>query len=399
MSADPIRFEPAALLAEASGKTGGLTDFGDPSFRKGLAVFCRSLEDEAKLSPLGRQLLYQKVIELLTNRLGIENWYMRHPEIENETLAPPLVIVGLPRTGTTLLQRLLSCDPQFYSMPWWESRYPVPFAGEDLRAPEQRIAQARAEVKVMIEAMPKLLSIHPMDADQADEEAMLMEHSFIAAMNTYACIPGYMGWLARVDERPAYAYLKRMLKFLQWQKRQRGIVAERWVLKTPHHLLRMELLLEVFPGVRVIQTHRDPLETIPSIASFIHTLWCIYSNDAAPAAAGHEWSELMARALKHTMTVRGRQPASFFDVNFVDTVKRPFEVVRDIYAFAGLPLTAQAERAMQDWTADNRRDTRAAHDYRLETFGLSEAQIKRDFAEYRARYIEPSRKFKEPKDQ
>jgi hypothetical protein len=385
------RFEPEALLAEASANAGGLRDFGDPGFREGLAVFCRALEREAELSPLGRQLLHQKIIELLTNRLGIEDWYKRHPEIDDEVLAPPLVIVGLPRTGTTLLQRLLSCDPRFYSMPWWESRYPVPFAGEDLRAPKQRIEQARAEVKAMIEAMPKLLSIHPMDADQADEEVMLMEHSFIAAMNSYVCIPTYMDWLARVDERPAYADLKRMLKFLQWQKRQRGIVAERWVLKSPHHLLRMALLLDVFPGVRVIQTHRDPLETIPSIASFIHTLWCIYSNRAEPVTAGREWSALMARALQHTMSVRDRRPEVFFDVAFTDTVERPFEVVRDIYAFAGLRLVPETERAMQRWSEANRRDTRATHDYQLQTFGLSEAQIRQDFAEYRKRCIKSRR--------
>jgi hypothetical protein len=382
-----IRFDPETLLAAASAKTNGLSDFGEPSFREGLAVFCRSLETEARLSPLGRQLLQQKILELLGNRLGIEDWYRRHPEIGRETLAPPLVIVGLPRTGTTLLQRMLACDPQFYSMPWWESRYPVPFPGESLQAPEQRIAQARAEVRQMIEAMPKLLSIHPMDADQADEEVMLMEHSFIAALNSYAYVPGYMAWLAQADERPAYAYLVRMLKFLQWQKRQRGIVAQRWVLKAPHHLLRMHLLLETFPGVRVIQTHRDPLETIPSIASFLHTLWCIYSDEAEPGAAGREWSALMARALAHTMAVRDTAPQRFFDVQFIDTVKRPLEVVRDIYAFAGLKLTPRAESAMHHWLEVNRRGTRAAHEYSSETFGLDPEQLKCDFAEYRRRYV------------
>ncbi len=381
-----IRFEPQALLAEAAQKM-QLADFGEPSFREGLAVFCDALEAEAQLSDLGRTLLHQKIIELLGNRLGIEDWYRRHPEIEDEPLAAPLVIVGLPRTGTTLLQRLLAQDPQFYSMPWWESRYPVPFAGEDLREPAQRIEQARAEVKVMVEAMPKLLTIHPMDADQADEEVMLMEHTFMAAMNTYACIPRYMDWLARVDERPAYAYLRRMLKFLQWQKRQRGLQASRWVLKAPHHLLRMRLLLETFPGARVIQTHRDPVDTIPSIASFLDTLWRIYSDRVDPTAAGREWSTLMAKAFRHTMQVRDADPAPFFDVRFEDTVKRPLAVVREIYAWAGLQLGADAETAMRHWLDDNRRGNRAAHEYDREAFGLDAAQLQRDFAEYRSRHL------------
>jgi len=385
MSSAP-RFAPEALLREAVEKT-GLSDFGEPSFREGLDAFCRALENEAQLSEFGRGLLHQKVIELLTNRLGIEEWYRRHPEIEDESIGAPLVIVGLPRTGTTLLQRLLSQDPQFYSMPWWESRYPVPFPGEDLKAPTQRIEQARAEVKVMVEAMPKLMTIHPMDADQADEEVMLMEHSFIAAMNTYACIPSYMAWLSQTDERPAYAYLKRMLKFLQWQKRQRGITAQRWVLKAPHHLLRMHILLEIFPGARVVQTHRDPVDTIPSIASFLDTLWRIYSNDVDPTAAGREWSELMARAFRHTMKVREQQPQAFFDVRFLDTVKRPLEVARDIYAWAGFTLAPETQAAMQRWLDDNGRANRAAHEYDSEAFGLDPEQLKKDFAEYRARYV------------
>jgi hypothetical protein len=385
MSSAP-RFAPEALLREAVEKT-GLSDFGEPSFREGLDVFCRALENEAQLSDFGRGLLHQKVIELLTNRLGIEEWYRRHPEIEDENIGAPLVIVGLPRTGTTLLQRLLSQDPQFYSMPWWESRYPVPFPGEDLKAPTQRIEQARAEVKVMVEAMPKLMTIHPMDADQADEEVMLMEHSFIAAMNTYACIPSYMAWLSQTDERPAYAYLERMLKFLQWQKRQRGITAQRWVLKAPHHLLRMHILLEIFPGARVVQTHRDPVDTIPSIASFLDTLWRIYSNDVDPTAAGREWSELMARAFRHTMKVREQQPQAFFDVRFLDTVKRPLEVAREIYAWAGFTLAPETEAAMQRWLDDNCRASRAAHEYDSEAFGLDPEQLRKDFAEYRARYV------------
>lgn len=386
MSTEP-RFEPQALLAEATRQADGLTDFGDTSFRPALDVLCRSLEEEAKLSPLGRQLLHHKLVEMLVNRLRIEAWFRDHPEIEQEKVGAPLVIVGLPRTGTTLLQRVLSCDPQLYSMPWWESRYPVPFPGESLRDPAPRVERARGEVAVMVEAMPKLLSIHPMNADEADEEVMLMEHSFMAAFNAYAHVPSYMAWLDRADETPAYAYLKRLLKFLQWQKRQRGIVAQRWVLKAPHHLLRMRLLLQTFPGATIIQTHRDPVDTIPSIASFIETLWRIYSSDIDASAAGHEWSDLMVRAFHHTMQVRDANPAPFFDVRFQDTVKQPFEVVRAIHAFAGLTLTADAERRMQAWLERNRRDSRAAHEYETAHFGLTAGQLQRDFADYRARYI------------
>lgn len=385
-----LRLQPDALERAALDQAGGLRNLGDPSYRKGLEVLCDSLNREAKLSDFGHGLLQHKLIELLINRLRIEEFFRLHPEIEQEIIAPPVVIVGLPRTGTTLLQRVLSCDPNLYSMHWWESRYPVPFPGEDLKNPAERIERARGEVKVMVDAMPKLMAIHPMDADQADEEVMLMEHSFMSSFNAYANVPSYMKWLHSTDETPAYDYLKRVLKFLQWQKRQRGIVATRWVLKAPHHLLRMALLLKEFPGAQIIQTHRDPVETIPSIASFIDTLWRIYSAEADSAAAGKEWNDLMARAFHHTMDVRAINPKPFLDVNFVDTVKKPFEVVRAIYAHTGMTLTPQAEQAMHRWMEQNRRDNRAAHDYNPADFGLSEAQLKHDFAYYRSHHIEPA---------
>ncbi len=380
-------FDPGRLEAEATQQAGGLSNFGDASYRRGLEVLCHSLDAEAKLSDFGRGLLWHKFVELLVNRLRIEDWFVRHPEIASEVLAAPLVIVGLPRTGTTLLQRLIAQDPSLYSMRWWESRYPVPLPGEDLAHPSERMERARAEVKVMVDAMPKLMAIHPMDADEADEEVMLMEHSFMAAFNAYANVPGYMQWLHASDETPAYDYLKRLLKFLQWQKRQRGITGQRWVLKAPHHLLRMGLLLKLFPGAQIIQTHRDPVDTIPSIASFIHTLWSIYGTAPDATAAGREWSALMARAFDHTMQVRAVQPQAFFDVQFLDTVKQPMEVVRAIYAHTGIALTPQAGQAMQKWLAANGREKREVHDYHAEDFGLSAQQLKTDFARYRSRYI------------
>ena len=380
-------FNPTELEAAATAQTNGLKNFGAPRYREALERLCTSLNTEANLSDFGHGLLHGKLIELLVNRLRIEDWFSRFPEIENEVIAPPLVIVGLPRTGTTLLQRVLAQDPALYSMAWWESRYPVPFPDESLQAPTQRMERARGEVAVMVQAMPKLMAIHPMNADEADEEVMLMEHSFRAAFNAYAHVPSYMQWLHSTDETPAYDYLQRVLKFLQWQKRQRGVSAARWVLKAPHHLLRMGLLLRLFPGAAIIQTHRDPVDTIPSIASFIHTLWCIYGTTPSATAAGQEWSALMARAFAHTDAVRAENPAPFFDVQFLDTVKKPLEVVRAIYAHCGMALSAEAEAAMQQWLTANGREARASHEYHAEDFGLSAAQIATDFAGYTSRHL------------
>ncbi|MDR3419327.1 MAG: sulfotransferase [Nevskia sp.] len=377
-----------SMLEEASRLAGGLTDFGDDSFRGGLARMCESLNGEAKLSDTGRYLFWQKFVGQLVNRLRIEDYFKRHPEIAAERVAPPVVIVGLPRTGTTKLHRLLACDPRFYWMAFWESYYPVPFTGESLEHPDQRIAKARGDVDLMVKAMPHLNAIHPMNADLADEEFMLMEHSFLCGLNAYADVPGYMAWLDRQDQTPPYRFLQRTLQFLQWQKRKRGIVAERWVLKAPHHLLRMDTLLRVFPEAKVIQTHRDPVQSIPSIASFIHTLWGIYSDRADPVTAGRDWNDTMKRALEHTMHLREQLPADrFFDVRFKDTVQRPLEVARQVYAFLGLPMSAALEGRMRDWLAEGEKTRHGKHEYPPEKFGLSAEQLQRDFAEYRVKYI------------
>lgn len=380
-------FDVDALLADAIAATGGLRDFGTPDVRPGLLQLGASLDADAKLSDTGRYLLRQKLVTQLANRLRIEDYFAQHPEIADETIAAPIVIVGLPRTGTTKLHRLLSRDPRFYWMSFWESQFPVPFPGESLAEPAARIHEGRALCELMTTAMPKLAAMHPMVADEADEEAMLTEHTFMSSFNAYADVPSYMRWLDAQNQAPVYSFLRRGLQFLQWQKRQRGVTAERWVLKAPHHLLRMDLLLAAFPGAKVILTHRDPLQSIPSIASFIHTLWCIYSDEASTERAGHEWSALMQRALAHTARVREQTPSQFLDVQFRDTVKQPMDVVRDLYRWLDLPLPPDAEAAMQHWLIDDAKSHQGGHDYTAEQFGLSPARLERDFADYRARHL------------
>ena len=358
-------FSAKALLAEASARNGGLDDFGEGDYREALDVLAVALRDEARLSAQGRALLREKLLAQLVNRLVLEDYCKRHPEILQQPIDDPLVIVGLPRTGTTLLQRTLAVDPQFSKAQWWETRYPAPLAGEAVEAPVQRIERARMEVAGMIEFLPQLLAIHPLDAEQPDEEFMLMEHSFLCAMDSYVNVPSYTAWLDRQDQAQVYRYLKKTLQFLQWQQARRGIApGRRWLLKSPQHLHTVELLFEVFPRAQVVLTHRDPGKTIPSLASFIHTLWQLYSEQVDARAVGGQWNQRMARALRHTMQVREGLPAGrFLDVRFEDTLSDPLGVVERIYAFAGLDLTPDCRAAMQRWLADNGREKRAAHQY------------------------------------
>jgi len=378
------------LLHAARERAPGLKDFGSDNYRQALEVPTQALNTEAKLSATGIAMMRERLVGQLVNRLIMEDYFQRFPEIAQIEINDPLVIVGLPRTGTTMLQRTLAVDPRFYSAAWWETRYPAPLTGEGPQDCANRIAMAKAEVAQTIEAIPQILSIHPMSATLCDEEFMLMEHSFLCAMDAYADVPSYTAWLDQQDQRPVYVQLKKMLQFLQWQKSQRGEVqGQRWLLKAPQHLHTLEILLSVFPQAQVILTHREPAQTIPSMASMAHTLWQIYSDQPDPRSAGRQWNSRMARGIHHTMQVREQEDAKrFLDIHFADTVAQPMEVLAKVYQFAGLPFTEKARAQAQQWLSSNGREKRAGHDYTLETFGLSDQQMQADYAQYRARHLQ-----------
>ena len=383
-----MTLELDALLAEASRRAGGLTDFGDDRFRPAAHALLSAMNQEGGLSRAGAHVWRRRCIEMLKNRLVMEDYYRRYPEIGREEIGGPIVIVGLPRTGTTLLQRVLGCDPRFYSLLTWESRLPTPMVEPGTPGPDPRIAIVKAETDAMIQANPTLLSIHPLSATEPDEEGMLMEHSFQSFFDAYFDVPSYTEWMWTHDQKMAYEYLERMLRFLQWQKRRRGEQAGDWVLKSPHHLRQIDVLFEVFPGTKLIQTHRDPLQTIPSIASFTFNLWKVYMDHPDPVRAGRQWSAIFARGVRETMAFRDSMPPErFHDVWFSDTLARPLEVVQGIYDHLGMGFPTDTREKMQAYLEANRRESRPLHEYALEHYGLSEQQIREDFADYRERYL------------
>jgi hypothetical protein len=386
--ASSTSLDEASILAEARERA-GLSEFGDDSFREPLRRMLHALDTEAHLNEAGRAAQRERTVGLLVNRLRIEDWLARHPEILDERIGAPIVIAGLPRTGTTLLHRLLSCDPGLYAGLWYELRNPAPFPGSDWRREDPRIADAEEQVKQVLASVPELATIHPWDHRGADEEIMLLEYTFLSTMpEAGANVPEFGRWIARQDQRPAYRYLERMLKFLQWQKRAKGQRADRWVLKAPYHLGFVDVLFEVFPDARVVQTHRDPLETIPSISSMNYALWRLAADDPDPVAVGRQWGEKFRAALERCMELRdSRFPDRFVDVWYRDVQRDPMAEVRRIYAWLGRTLTPEAEAGMRRWLVDNARDKRAPHRYDLATFGFTREQLERDFAAYRARFI------------
>jgi hypothetical protein len=384
-----LEFSEAAVLAEATRRSGGLADFGDPAFREPLRRLLHSLETESALHEIGRITWFERVVGVLVNRLRTEDWIARHPEILEQRIEEPVVIVGLPRTGTTMLHRMIASDPSVLSLRWYESRNPAPFPGSEGAARDPRIEDAEREVAMMLETVPELMAVHPMDALAPDEEILLIEHAFVSWNPEAFCrVPGYAAWLETQDVTPGYRHLDRVLRFLTWQKRRRGETGRRWVLKAPFHLAFLDTLFAVFPDARVVLTHRDPVETVPSLASFAYVLYRLNSDRVDPLEIGAHWGRKLAWATQRALRARAGREDRFLDVDYEALVGDPIACARRIYAFANMPLTESAVAGMREWAVENARDRRPVHRYTLAEFGMTEEQLARDFAEYRERHLQ-----------
>lgn len=394
MSAPDGRLDEASLLLEARERT-GLSDFGEGSFREPLAKLLEAIEREARLTPAGRAGQRTRIVGLLSARLQRQAWFTRHPEIEAERVDVRIVVVGFPRTGTTLLHRILAQDPRSSWIAWWECRHPAPLPGWQVerarREPDPRIARAEAEVAAMIAGNPALAAVHPLDALAPDEDVMLLEHAFQSSppaglMN----VPSYLRWHLAQDGRAAYDDHERFLRFLQWQKRARGEPVGPIVLKAPHHMVHLDQLLARYPGATIVQTHRDPLETLPSLASMALELRRLTSDTVHPSECA-DYALTTARCrLERTESVRQATGGQrFVDVWFGDIVTDALAIVERIYAQIGLDLPAGVRDRMARYVASHGRDKRPAHGYTLAQFGLDAEAIRREFSAYRETYVLP----------
>jgi Sulfotransferase family len=385
--AGELGFDAKVLLEEAE-RRAGARDFGDPAFVGPMQRLLAALEREAELNPAGRLGQQERIVGLLVNRLRTEESIRRHPEILEERIEAPIVIVGLARTGTTMLHRMLASDPRLHALLWWESRQPASPLDLPASAPDPRIADAEREVEAMLGASPELIAAHPMDAHAPDEEIMLVEHSFLSTNPEAFCrIPSFAAWRESQDLTPGYDYLLRLLRFLQWQKRRRGERGQRWILKTPFHLGHMDVLFRTFPDVRIVWPHREPGQCIPSLASLIHSLRVLSSDRVDPIEVGCEWSGKFQRAIGRCMDVREAHPDRFLDLRYEDLIADPLAQAARIYAFAGLSFDEEVAAGMRRWAVENAREKRPVHRYTQERFGLDEAGLRRDFARYRERFL------------
>lgn len=391
-SAAQAAFEPAAVLADAQRKE-GLTDWGPGEFEGPLRVLLGDYAG-ADLSVVGVHILRSGLVHSLRMRLRAQEWVRRHPEILDERVAAPIVVVGMMRSGTTLLQRLLAADPRLVCAYGWEVVEVAPRL--DYRftdAPDPRIAISQAREAKSRELAPELFAIHPMYATEAEEEIVFLADAFLSHVpESGAHLPHYRAWLDEQDFSPAYAYLHRMLQFLQWQKRQRNSldpnVSQRWVLKSPAHLGYLHLLRAQFPDLHVVHMHRDPRTTIASGAGLNATLHAMNADTVDRDRVGAQWLARMGWTNDRAMAVRDSwadDETRVTDIGFDEAVADPIGQVARVYDAVGLPLTDRAEGAMRRWLVERPREA-ARPPYGLEHHGLRPEQVDERFALYNKRF-------------
>jgi hypothetical protein len=386
--ADPawIRLDADELLAEASARAGGLTDFGADDFEEPYRIFVRALDVEARLHPVGRLIARSDVVNWLENRLALAAHRKRQPEIARDAVTAPIFITGLPRTGTSILHELLAQDPAHRVPLHWEVRHPCPppEAGAD---DEARVARAERQVQLWNHVVPEYRVMHELGAKLPVECIQLTAHSFRSEelMGRHQ-VPSYAAWYAGCDLAPAYRFHKQMLQHLQSRRRR-----ERWVLKAPSHLPALPTLLAVYPDARVVVTHRDPLKILPSVASILYSTAYVRSDAVDPEAMLGWFTGETCRGLLDGMTAfRSTGAGRFHDLRYADLVAKPLETIGALYDAFGLRLSSEAESRMRAYLAAKPKGKHGAHRYDFSATGLSRDAERERFRSYQERYGVPS---------
>jgi hypothetical protein len=368
----------APTLLDAARTATSLTDFGDPTFRDGLDVLVEAINAEANPNPTGWLALEGQLTAYLVERLRIEDWYRRHPEIADQRIAGPVFITGLPRTGTTALSHLLAADPDTRSLQMWESQSPTPPPERATYTTDPRIAAATAR-NAPLQEHPDFKRMYDATATSPTENIDLLgQHFRTQHFEGMAHVPSYVRWWLACDMVPAYRHHERVLKLLQWH-----CGPTRWHLKSPPDLCCLDAFVAVYPGARIVWTHRDPAKVLASVCKLIAIVRGLQTDRVDPHQLGREQLALWAEGVRRALAFRRRNgEARFADVFMHDLVERPIETVAATYERIGLPFTDRAERAMRAWAADHPQHRHGALPYTLDEFGLPLDEVRDAFREY-----------------
>lgn len=365
-----------AALEAAAVEATGLEDFGNPTYRTGLEVYVTALREEARLNEVGALALEANLVANLRNRLRVVDWRATHPEVADEAVVAPLFVIGLPRTGTTLLSALLAEDPRRRALRRWESGDPVPPPEAATFDTDPRIEETRVAGQMLDALNPGFKAIHYEPAEGPTECVTLLGQHFTSLLwETIANVPSYGRWLLAADQHDAYAHHHDVLQVLQ------SCAPGRWSLKSPHHGLALDALLGQYPDARLVVTHRDPVPVVGSLCSLVRSLSGTFSDADHTAYIASHWVDVAAAIVDRTADARSRHPeAAFLDVDYEHLLAAPLDVIRAIYEFDGMELTPDVETRMRAYLADNAQGKFGRHSYSLEEFGLRPAEIRERLA-------------------
>ncbi|ATE66504.1 sulfotransferase family protein [Rhizorhabdus dicambivorans] len=374
---DPLR--PEAMLAASAART-GLSDFGDPAFREGLDLLLADIRALDLAEPFVQATAF-RIGQFLDARAMAVDGLRRHADVLAMPIRQPLIIAGLVRSGTTALHQLLSLDPQFQGPEHWLTVAPMP---RPPRGQWPSIPQYRAVsegIAAFIASAPEMLDDHMMSAEGIEESLFILATGFASNMwPSMWPVPRYDGWYRDRDDRDSYRWLADVLRLIGKDDDRR------WLLKNPTDLFSLREVLDVFPDAMIVQTHRDPVEALPSICNLILAAQRVFAGERAdPEAIGRREAEMWAVALDRAEQVRSQSDNRFFDIEFSDFTRDQLGTVKRLYQHFGLTLTAGTEAVMQAWLDAHPRRAAAGPRYRPEDFGLTAKGLRQRFADYRAR--------------
>ena len=384
--ADEVELTPARLCADALDRSGGATDFGPDGWQEPLEVLCRSFRTEAGLSAFGTVSIDAQLTQFLKNRLLIADVVRRHPEVLDVRVTAPIVIAGLPRTGTTHLHNLISADPAMRFLPYWESIEPVPAVGEPLFGDGNvapRIARCDAALAMADLWTPELRRMHEMSTWHAHEEIHLLSIDCSSMFfDTLAPMPTWREYYRSRDQTPHYAYMRRVVQVLQFL---RG--GDRWVLKSPQHLEQFGALSRVFPDATFVVTHRDPGDVLVSMATMIAYVSRVHLERPDPVALGRHWERILTDMLRACVADRELLPADrSVDVRFDDFMADDLATVAEVYSLAGQPLDARARAAHSGYLESHPRNRHGKVVYDQRAVGIDAGAARRGLADYCERF-------------
>ena len=386
---DRLRADPGlgveTMLARARKRT-GLSDYGDEWFVEPLRVLVDAINAEACLTPVGRWIQRHRIEAALATRLRLEDLLRRHPEIHDIDLGDVIVIAGLQRTGTTALHRLIASHPEIRAVTAWEGMNPLPLPGDAPHRPRARLRRARLAERAIAYLAPAFFAVHPAEHDAPEEDVLLLDLCFMSqSAEATMHVPSYARWLAGQDHTRCYEYFRTVLRALAWPR-----ATKHWVLKTPHHLEYLDVLLAVFPEATVVQTHRDPLHSVVSFCSMVAHGRGVFSDRVDPREVAAHWVPKTRRMVERAAAVRAAaDPARFVDVSYYDFLEDPITQLRRIYDQAGVAFGDSALRAAKETVRRDVQHRYGRHVYDATSFGLTAESIDRCFGSYRDRHAIP----------